>query len=240
MKRTIYPKIKLAADAKRDAQLGVNFLKFTTHGKDKEKFLRMFFPDELINVINGKASARMRDKLIRAYALRVHKGNRKEIAEGVLRARKEWASAEKKFFRLADRIFNHRPWPNGNYRGFVTVFYAYPRDIQRKVFYFPYNHHLQRFANKTIAHEMLHFMFFDYVEERYGLKEHARIPGKPRNYLWQVSEAFNTAIQLWKPYRKVFQFGSHPHPGTEKLAARMIPHWAREQNIDKFLDRYLL
>ncbi|MFH1192786.1 MAG: hypothetical protein V1656_00505 [Candidatus Jorgensenbacteria bacterium] len=53
-----YPKIKLTADAKRDAQLGVDFLQYT-HGKNKKKFLRMFFPNELLAVINGKVSARM-------------------------------------------------------------------------------------------------------------------------------------------------------------------------------------
>ncbi len=240
MKRTTYPKIKLRADAARDAQLGVGFLRYTTRGKSRKEFLRMFFPDEILVVLNGKVPARVRNKLIRAYALRIHREKRKEIAQGVRRVRKEWGSVEKKFFRLADRIFDHHPWPKGNYRGFVTVFYAYPRDIQNKIFSFPYAHRLPRFANKVIAHEMLHFMFFDYVRERYGLGERARIPGKPRDYLWQVSEAFNNAIQLWEPYRRVFRFGSRPHPGTERLAARMIPQWTHEQNIEKFLDRYLL
>jgi hypothetical protein len=82
-------------------------------------------------------------------------------------------------------------------------------------------------------------MFFDYIKNRYGLEEHARISGKPSNYLWQISEAFNKAIEAWEPYRKVFKYSnSRSHPGTEKLSEQMILRWAHEPNIEKFLDHY--
>ncbi len=233
-----YPEIKFMASATKDAQLGVNFLKYT-RGKNAKKFLRNFFPDEIYNAIDKTKSTQVRNKLIRAYALKSHRKSKKEIERGLRRVKKEWASVEKKYFRLVDWIFKNHPWPKGKYRGFVTVFYMYPRDITHKTFYFPYKHRLPGYANKTIAHEMLHFMFFDYVHERYGLGEHARISGRPGNYLWQVSEAFNNAIEDWEPYRKIFKYkSSRPHPGTEELTEKMIREWARKPNVDILLDCY--
>lgn len=223
----------------RDAELGVNFLRYT-RGKNAKKFLWSFFPDEVYNAIDKNKSTQARNKIIRAYAFRVHRENKKEIKQGLRRVKKEWASVEKRYFRLVGGIFKNHPWPKGICRGFVTVFYMYPRNISHKTFYFPYKHRLPRYANKVIAHEMLHFMFFDYVRERYRLEEHARISGKPDNYLWQVSEAFNNAIEEWKPYRRVFKYSSsRPHPGTEKLTARMVRDWARKPDVETLLDRYL-
>lgn len=239
MGKMTYPKIKLIIDAAKDAELGVDFFKYT-RGELKKEFLWNFFPDELYNVINKKMSSRTRNNLIRTYAQRIHREKQKEIIKGVQLVKKEWVSVEKKYFQLVDRIFDCRPWPKGTYRGFATVFYAYPRNISGKIFYFPHAHRLPRFANKVIAHEMLHFMFFDYMREKYGLKEQAQFSGRPHDYLWRISEAFNNAIQRWKPYQKVFRYGSRPYSGTEALAAQMTSQWAREQNVEKLLDRYFL
>ncbi len=89
-----------------------------------------------------------------------------------------------------------------------------------------------------IVHEMLHFMFFDYVEKKYG-KEFGWKKAESYGYLWKVSEAFNAVMEDWPPYKKLFLHASAPYPGTEKIEALMAKQWKRHHDIDKLLDYWL-
>lgn len=230
-----YPKIKLVEDAKRDAQLGVDFVRLHHKGRSR-KHLSWFLPDELLDVLKKKMSAKVRDKRVRLYALRQHRTEHLKISRNLKEIRKDWKRVEERYFRLVDKIFKKHPWPTGKYTGYVTVFWMYPRNIKDKTFYFPYRHRKPHYANKVIAHEVLHFMFFDYIEKKYGIdwgKE------KGYGYLWKISEAFNTTMENWAPYKKLFVYGGHPYSGTEGMAKKMSRQWNRQKDIDKLLDRWL-
>ena len=116
----------------------------------------------------------------------------------------------------------------------------FPRNVNRKYFFFPYEKKWGFDPIKTISHEMLHFIFFAYLKERYGLKKSSKIPGKPTNYLWQISEALNSVIQDWKPYHKeMVEINHPPYKGTEKLVRKMKKIWEKTEDVDEVLKAVL-
>lgn len=158
------------------------------------------------------------------------------MKERVNEIAKQWSKKGKTFFRLTSLIFKEFTWPRGKYIAHASIFYMFPRDVKHKYFFFPYEKKWGLDPIKTISHEMLHFIFFAYLEERYGLRESSKIPGKPTNYIWQISEAFNSVIQGWKPYNKeIVEINHPPYKGTEKLARRMKKIWEKTEDIDKVL-----
>jgi len=229
-----YPKIKLVDNPKQDAQLGVNFIKL--HKGSSRKHLSRFLPDELLDVLDKNIPAKIRDRRVRLYALRRHRTDHAKISRNLREIKKDWKRVEGKYFRLVDKIFKKHPWPPGKYVGYTTVFWMYPRNISDKTFYFPYRHRKAHFANKTIAHEALHFIFFEYVKEIYGIDWK-----KEKSYgrLWKLSEAFNTAMENWTPYKKLFIYGGTPYSGTEEMTKKISKQWSRQKDIDKLLDKWL-
>lgn len=234
-----YPKIKFIFGLKADTDNAINFLGHRRTGQYK-RFVRWFLPDDLKYILNKKYSKKQKNEIIKSYTKKVYKEKRLEIANGVGKVISDWKRVEDGYYKLVDRIFKNYPWPKGDYRGFASIFWMYPRYIDQKIFFFPYTHRIPRFANKVIVHEMLHFIFFDYIDKRYGLKYYSKIKGRPGNYIWQVSEVFNNVMEAWPTYKKISGDQARPYPGTEKMFARMKKQWSQKQDIDWLLDQWLM
>jgi len=233
-----YPKIKLKIDIKGDINNCINFIRSERKGI-RNRFLFYFLPDEFQYILSKGFSTEERNKIIKEYTNHIYKIKRKEIKKGLEKAEKDWQRAEKEYFKLVDKIFKNYPWPKGNYRGIISIWHMFPRYIDHKIFFFPYNHRAPKFSNNVIAHEMLHFIFFDYLKKEYKLKEGSKIKNKPDDYIWKVSEVFNNVIEDWKPYNKLFKNKPNPYTGTEKMFSRMKKQWREKQDIDWLLGKWL-
>jgi hypothetical protein len=230
-----YPKIKLKIDIKEDTSNCINFVE--SERKDsKHRFLLWFLPDDFRYILSKNFSEKERHKIIKEYTKHIYKLRNEKIKKGLEKAQKDWQKIEKEYFRLVDRIFKNYPWPRGNYRGIISIWHMYPRYIKQKIFFFPYKHKKPKFSNKVIAHEMLHFIFFDYLKKKYNLEEFSKIKNRPDDYVWQVSEVFNDVIEDWRPYNKLFKEKPHHYPGTEKMFKEMKRQWHEKQDIDWLLE----
>jgi len=232
------PKITLKCDINQDIQNAIYFIK-RKRPRKLRYFLFTFLPKELHYIIKENLPESKTKKIIGEYAKRTYKLKTRAIKEGIAKAKREWESVEKKYFTITDKIFKKYLWPKRKYIGYCSIFGMFPRNVQAKYFYFPPMHPLPKYSNKVIAHEMLHFIFFDYIQKKYGLKEHSRIPKKPDNYIWQVSEAFNNVIEDWKPYNKLIGYKPRPYQGTEKMFKKMSSQWQQKQDIAWLLDHWL-
>ncbi len=235
-----YPKIKFRASLKVDTGNCINFIKQKRSGPRKQ-FTVWFLPQDLRYILNKKFSEKQREKIIKAYMRQVfnNKEKRQAIIGGCKKATQDWQKVAKRYFGLMDKVFKKHSWPKGNYRGFASIFHMFPRYIEPKIFFFPYVHKLPKFSNRVISHEMMHFLFFDYLDKKYGLKQNSKIVGKSNDYIWQVSEVFNNVIESWEPYKRVFNFGVRPYAGLEKMFVQMKKDWAKKQDIDWLLYRWL-
>lgn len=229
------PKLKLKVNIEADIENAKWFVK-------NGHFVDMFLPTNFQYVMSERFSQSERNKIITEYTKHIYKINKKEILEGTGEIEKQWLKIEDNFYELIDALFKGYAWPKGKYIGYASVYLMFPRDVQEKIFYFPYN------AEKwnplgTIAHELLHFIFFDYIEKRYGIKENDKIKGKNPKYIWQVSEAFNVVIENWKPYMEIFnteeKSETYDH-GCKKVYDVMEKQWSKKQDIDSLLDKWFL
>jgi hypothetical protein len=237
MTKRSYPHVRLIVDEKTDAQQGVGFVEGSY--RRHPEFAKQYLPHILQYTFDKGFPKKKRDALILGYAHYAYKNHREVMEKGRTAAMVAWKKVEKKYFQLVDNLFKGRPWPEGYYVGFATIWHSYPRNIATKTFYFPYWHTLPLYANKVIAHEMLHFMFFDYIKAKYGLAERAKIRGEHPEYVWRVSEAFNNVIEGWGPYKDVFKYSPQPHKGTEEIFEKMNKQWKRKQDVDWLLDQWL-
>lgn len=227
------PKLKFAIDVRVDISNAKWFVK-------NGEFLDWFLPSDLEYLTHQGISPSKRNAILTKYTKDTHKINQKDILKGVKDTKKRWTKIESKFYKIVDQIFQGHAWPKGKYIGYASVYLMFPRDISAKTFFFPYSK--DRWDPiATIAHEMLHFMFYDYIEKNYGIKGNGKLRGKDPKYVWQVSETFNTVIENWTPYKKIFNVTKNikPYPGCEKMYAAMTKQWAKNPDIEVFLDKWL-
>jgi len=232
-----YPKIKLKIDIKEDTDNCISFIKRERKGI-KHQFLLWFLPDDFKYILSKNFSEKERNKIIREYTKHIYKIKKDEIGKGFKKAKEDWQKVEKEYFQLTDRIFQNHPWPKGNYRGIASIWCMYPRYIKHKIFFFPYKHRILEFSNKVIAHEMLHFIFFDYIKKKYNLEEFSVVKNKPNDYVWQVSEVFNDVMENWQPYSRLFKDKLRSYPDTEKMFHKIKKQWQEKQDIDWLLKQW--
>ncbi len=80
-------------------------------------------------------------------------------------------------------VFKNHPWPKRQYIGFAIVFDMYPKDAQEKIFYSPALQKNLNFGIAMVSHEMLHFMFYDYLKTKYCINEEDELENKNLKYL---------------------------------------------------------
>jgi len=227
------PNLKLIINIKKEIGSAQGFIKYSD-------YVDRFLPLNFQYILSKKFSPAERNKMIEEYTKHIHNLYKKEIEKGVTETKKRWAKIEGKFYRLVNNIFQGYPWPKGKYTGYASIYHMYPRYIKEKTFFFPYKQN-KLDPRLTIAHEMLHFIFFDYIKNKYGIEERTKIKSKEPKYVWKISETFNVVIENWQPYMKLFGRKEKRipyHQGYKKMFKEMTKQWAKEQNIDKLLDKY--
>mgnify|MGYP000923006800 FL=1 len=227
------PNLKLVINIKKEIGSAQGFIKYSD-------YVDRFLPLNFQYILNKKFTPVERNKMVAEYTKHIHNLYKKEIREGVAETKKRWAKIENKFYRLIDKIFQGHPWPKGKYTGYASIYHMYPRYIKEKTFFFPYKQN-KLDPRLTIAHEMLHFIFFDYIKNKYGIEERDKIKSKEPKYVWKISETFNVVIENWQPYMKLFgrkEKRTPYHQGYKKMFSKMTKQWTKEQNINKLLNNY--
>ncbi len=226
------PKVKFVIDPKEDIKNYILFNKYKYAASDPKTF-KMFLPQKLHYILKSRFSEKQKAKIVKAYVKNTFILHKKEIAQNTDRAKKEWHKVAKDYFRLMNRIFKDHPWPKGKYIGFASVFEMYPKNVKEKIFYFSGLKKDLNFNIATIAHEMLHFMFFDYIDKN------TRVRDRGSENIWNASEVFNLVIETWKPYQKIFKTnGKAYYFMHKKMLPKMKKLWKEKEDIDYLLNHY--
>ncbi len=224
----MHPKIKFLISSNKDIFNAYNFL------VEDEHYRKDFFPLELQHIFKKNVSISEQKKIIKEYTQDIYDIKRKEIEAGAKFVEEKWKEKEKAFYNFTGKVFRNHPWPKGKYIGYVSIYRLYPRYLDEKVFSFPY---LTKDISpiQVIAHEMLHFLFYDFIEKKYSKK---KLSGK---YVWRISEAFNTVIETWEPYKKEMGivYNVQPYAECEDMFFKMRKQWLEEPNLEVFLDKWL-
>ena len=105
-------------------------------------------------------------------------------------AEENWNRVSSLFFDAVSRLFNQHAWPEGKYIGYASMFDCNPRFLNNKTFQVYYKHRAG--SNYVVAHELLHFIFYDYA-----IKKHPDLFGDKdteSGIFWNVAEVFNSVV----------------------------------------------
>ncbi len=158
------------------------------------------------------------------FIQKIYRKDRKMIQRNLNSSKDNWQKKEKQFYQLVEELFGKRSWPKGKYIAYPTIWGMFPRFLEDKTFQIPYKYRYKRYINVIIAHEMLHFMFYDYFFKRYP-----RYKKEKYSFLaWHTSEIFNSIVQKSPKWLKVFEIKSRPYPEHRKIVRKLSPRYDKE------------
>ena len=143
----------------------------------------------------------------KSYVDGVYAEKEEELINTKKDLQKSWDLVEQRFLDETAKIFNNHPWPKGFYTGFLSIFNCNPRFLDEKNFQVYYKH--PEGLTYACAHEMLHFMFYDYLEKNPDL-----VKNVDESFVWDLSEIFNVLV-LEKPEFVRITGNSNPRPYTK-------------------------
>lgn len=142
--------------------------------------------------------------------------------------RRQWLEKESVFYSLTDDLFLSFSWPKGKYVAYPTIWGMYPRFLEDKTFQVPFKTRRKRYVNVIVAHEMLHFIFYEYffrLYPQYASDEHDFLA-------WHVSEIFNTVVQNSPKWLKAFGLETMGYPEHEAIVERLSGQYGKSDSIE--------
>ena len=200
----MYPKLKFKIDYKRDIK---TFFAFNNEadfddGRNLEWAILRKYP-KFKKYKNGNKLDILK-KTVSDFVKSVYLKNKKTISKNINLYQENWLKIEKDYFLLVDGLFNGHIWPKGKYIAYPTIWGMYPRFLEDKTFQIPYKYKNRKYVSVIIAHEMLHFIFYDYFNRKYPkykLKKYSF-------FVWNISEIFSSVIQNSPRWLKIFRIKS--------------------------------
>jgi len=179
----------------------------------------------------ARTSPKLRKDVINNYFDKYYTNHKKEIIENTRTIKNGWKRVEQEYIKATEKIFGGYHFPKGTYAAYASIINCNPRFLDSKTFQFFYKKKVGD-AIHTIAHELLHFIFFDFVEK----KMTNEIKKLSANKLWDLSEIFNVVILRSAAYKKIIN-GKYvkPYPNHEKYIRTFERSYKNSKNIESFI-----
>ncbi|HAJ44837.1 MAG: hypothetical protein UV53_C0015G0008 [Candidatus Azambacteria bacterium GW2011_GWE1_42_9] len=210
------PKVKFKIDAQKDLPTFKAFIKEAgfDDGRNLEWAIFKKHP-QLRKIVKKKSDI---DYLfIKKYIEGLYKKNIAVAAANFKVYETNWKKKEGRFFNLVKDLFHNRPWPKGKYIAYATIWGMFPRFLEDKTFQIPIKYKNKKYVNAIIAHELLHFMFYDYFCENYPRYKHS----ENSIYVWHISEIFNSLVQNSPTWLDVFEKETMSYPEHKKIISQL-------------------
>lgn len=242
-KKDINPEVKFELDLELDIWKLKTFSLRTDKpgGMDPSKMVLDKHP--MVAIFNEKPLEE-REKLIRAYVEEIYNSKSEKLKNYCRMAKDCWEANKEEIYRTCGRLSPNTAWPEGKYVGYITISPPCPRFLDLKTFQFPAAG--PEFAVRIAVHEMVHFIFFEYIRSRYlpqlknpPEKEMQKLlEGKFIAPIWGISEAFN--LMVLTPENFSVYDANHPIGYTQllPLKEKMEDIWKEcGEQIDQLFNR---
>ena len=190
LKKTVinsYPHVTFQLNQDIDAHVGLDFL---------EKQNGIDFSEHPLLRETLKVEGKARKKIVDDYVHRYYQDHKVELKNSLTSLQTEWEKVEPEFFDITNKLFNGYQWPSGDYKGFPSIFNCNPRWLETKSFQVYRNNVVG--TSYSVAHEMLHFIFYDYLEKN----DPDYIEQIGNEKLWSLSEVFDKLAFEQPEYKK--------------------------------------
>jgi len=229
-----YPKLKFQISVKRDIDTFWVFANEADFDDGMGLEWAVFGHHPFFKRYKKGDTLKVEDKIVKNYVEKLYKREKKEIEKNLIVFEKKWQNIENKYYGLVDEFFNSEYWPKGRYICYPTIWGMYPRFLEDKTFQVPFKHRNKRFVNVVIAHEMLHFVFYEYLfkkSSRYRADKHTF-------FVWHVSEIFNSVVQNSPEWMKLFKCNTMDYPEHEKIIKKLQKKYYKtcDWQVDSFID----
>ena len=176
-----------------------------------------------------EASKNFNDKYVEDY-YRIHK---QELDSAVEKMKNDWSKVDKLFFEVTNKFFGTR-WPEGKYICYPSIFNCNPRFLETKEFQVFYKH--PETTNYVCMHEMLHFIFYDYIDKNFDRER----KGVGEKVVWKLSEIFNDVILRLPEFVSITdQKDPTFYAETEQELNNAIKLWEETKTVRAFVTKYL-
>ncbi len=219
----MYPKIKFKIDFKKDILIFFNFLRDSKYdeGRNFQWAVLKHYP------YFKKFNKNINKKIVEDFVFKYYSKNKKFIERNLTIYEKNWKKIEKEFFVLIKNIFPKLKWPKGKYIAYSTMWSMYPRFLDDKTFQIPAISKKKKIVNFIIAHEMLHFIFYEYFLNKYKkYKNH-----KYDFFVWHVSEIFNVIIINRPDWQKILKNKDNGYPEHKKIIKKLSKNYYNLQDL---------
>lgn len=181
----IYPKLKFKLNIELDKEMAFQFMDMTGGGIDFGVGIIKLYP-ELAKA--KEVTGEERRVVIVDFTKKYYSDYETELDKKLKEISDDWESVARSYFASVDQIFSKHSWPQGEYVCYLSIFNCNPRFLETKSFQVYQG--LSDRTNYIIAHEMLHFIFFDYLnKEELDFKN-----TQDEHTIWLLSEWFNDLI----------------------------------------------
>lgn len=215
-----YPYVTFRKSAKRDFETLRAFTKDAIHDNGRNLNWVVFnkYPRLKTQFDKDKHYEMKSEKALRHFIYEVYRSKQTAMDFALIEHRKRWKKIAPRYFSLVDSLFGGRKWPCGKYIAFGTIWGMYPRFLKDKTFQIPFWHRNPQYVSVVIAHELLHFIFYNYFYTHYP-----KYRGSKDNFfVWHISEIFNTIIQNSPPWLHCFKFKSLGYPEHKKIVIHLV------------------
>lgn len=220
-----YPKLRFQLNRELDNVMCFQFLDQTAGGIDfGKRIVELYHELQEVKGLKDDDKRVVIDKFTTEY----YSKNEKRLEEILKNISGEWERVASDFFVGVDKIFNNEPWPKGEYICYVSIFDCNPRFLENKSFQVWMG--LKDRTKYVIAHEMLHFMFFDYLD-KYELDFKHK---QGEDTIWLLSEWFNDLILNLPVFKKFGQNVKSGYPEVVEFSKRFDKMNRSELNAKKF------
>jgi len=166
------------------------------------------------------------------YVDEFYKSHRKKLETFAKLSKSRWDKISPSFFRTTSKIFKNHPWPKGKYIGYISIFNCNPRFLKDKTFQVYFKH--KAGSNFVTAHELLHFIFYDYA-----IRKHAdlfRGKNTESGVFWDVAETFNSVILHLPEFVRILGVKKQIiYPEHKIYISRLNRLWKEKPEIDSFI-----
>ncbi|MFA6136429.1 MAG: hypothetical protein WC705_03715 [Candidatus Paceibacterota bacterium] len=177
-----------------------------------------------------RLNKRSQPKIIDDYFDVYYKIHKEKIKRKINEIRREWIKWEENFVSITEKYFGGFKFSKGRYIAYPSIINCNPRFLDSKTFQFFYKKEIPD-AVHTIAHELLHFIFFDFVNKKLPKIKHELSDDE----LWDLSEIFNVVL-LRMLYKNIINHRYiHPYPDHKKYLRDIIQTFLKSTNIKEFI-----
>lgn len=207
------PKLKFEINPEKDISVFFDFLRDAKYdeGRNFEWAILKHYP--CFKKFDEKTDKKNVEHFIFKYYLK----NKSNIDKNIIVYENNWRKIEKDFFNLINKFFSKTKWPKGKYIAYTTIWSMYPRFLDDKTFQIPAVSRKKKVINFIIAHEMLHFIFYEYFLNKYKkYRSH-----KYDFFVWHVSEIFNVIIMNKPEWQKILKNKDDGYPEHRKVIKKL-------------------